>query len=207
MLANLFTSPLFFFYTVIALLLAITVHEFSHALIADRLGDPTARLGGRLTLNPLAHLDPIGTIALLLIGFGWGKPVPFDPYNLSKPKRDGALISLAGPVSNMVLAIFCSLILHLLTWGTTASLFAPLLETIIYFNIVLAVFNLLPIHPLDGFKIVSGILPADKSRQWDELASYGMFFLLILLLPLQGRSMVSNILQPPIRFLLSILLP
>src|SRR3990167_4179895 len=90
-------DPLLFGIWALVLVLAITIHEFSHAFVAERLGDPTARLMGRLTFNPLAHLDPIGTFALLIIGIGWGKPVPFDPFNLKNPRRDSALISLAGP--------------------------------------------------------------------------------------------------------------
>src|SRR4051812_27134518 len=106
MIGSLFTSPLSFFVAAIALLIAITVHEFSHALSADKLGDPTPRLQGRISLNPLVHLDPIGTLLILFVGFGWGKPVVFDPFNLKNPRKDAAIISLAGPASNFILAIF-----------------------------------------------------------------------------------------------------
>src|SRR5438876_3599187 len=105
-------NPIEFVLGLAALIIAITIHEFSHALAAEHLGDPTPRLQGRLTLNPLAHLDPLGTILLILVRFGWGKPVVFDPYNLRNPRRDGAIISIAGPVSNVLLAIVCSLLLH-----------------------------------------------------------------------------------------------
>src|SRR3990172_8857289 len=96
-------NPVEFIFGLVALIVAITIHEFSHAAAAERLGDPTPRLQGRLTLNPLAHLDPLGTLMLILIRFGWGKPVQFDPYNLRHPRRDSAIISLAGPTSNIVL--------------------------------------------------------------------------------------------------------
>src|SRR3989304_9414536 len=97
-----------------ALLIAVTIHEFAHAFIADKLGDPTPGMQGRISLNPLRHLDPIGTLMLILFRFGWGKPVPFDPFNLRHPKRDSAIIALAGPVSNIILAIFASFILRFL---------------------------------------------------------------------------------------------
>ena len=108
MLSYLFTNPLSFLIFLAALFLAISIHEAAHAWAADRLGDPTARFSGRLTLNPFAHLDPLGTLMLFLFGFGWGKPVPVDYYNLRQPRRDAALISLAGPLSNLILAIFIS---------------------------------------------------------------------------------------------------
>src|SRR3990172_6432841 len=109
------SNPITFIFSLVALVVAISIHEFAHAAAADRLGDPTPRLQGRLTLNPLAHLDPIGTLMLLLIRVGWGKPVQFDPYNLKNPRRDAALISLAGPASNLILAIVLALIIKLIT--------------------------------------------------------------------------------------------
>src|SRR5687767_10671057 len=108
MLESLVASPLFFIAWVISLLLSISFHEAAHAYAADRLGDPTPRSQGRLTLNPLAHLDPLGTLMLLLFRFGWGRPVQFDPYNLKNPRQDAAIISLAGPATNLVLALFAS---------------------------------------------------------------------------------------------------
>src|SRR3990167_4058068 len=128
MLFDLFSSLETLFIVIIALLSAITIHEFSHAWVADRLGDPTPRLMGRVTLNPLAHLDPIGTIALLLIGFGWGKPVQFDPFNLENPRRDSALVSLAGPLSNITLASLLSIVLRFSI--TPLSPLAPLINII-----------------------------------------------------------------------------
>ena len=121
MLELLATNPILFLVWVAALLTAITIHEFAHAYSADRLGDPTPRSQGRLTLNPLAHLDPLGTLMLILVRFGWGKPVQFDPYNLANPKRDAAIISFAGPLSNLILATILSIILRLVS-----SPFSPL---------------------------------------------------------------------------------
>lgn len=204
---------------IIALIVAITIHEFSHAYLADRLGDPTPRLQGRLTLNPLAHLDLLGTIMLLIARFGWGKPVVFDPFNLRHPRRDAAIISLAGPVSNLILATLCSLLLQILfsarlilLSNSLISVFVylliGLLKPVIVLNVVLAVFNLVPIHPLDGFKIVGGILPADRAREWYQLEPYGMIFLLFLIFPIfGGASPISQLISPIINFILSLLLP
>lgn len=212
MIQDIFSNPLSTVLYFVALVIAITVHEWAHAFTADRLGDPTPSLQGRVTLNPLAHLDPLGTIMLVLFRFGWGKPVQFDPYNLRKPKRDTTLISLAGPASNIVMAILASLLVRVLDLGFLPlsgfipSLFATFLVQLTIVNIVLAVFNLIPIHPLDGFKIVAGLLPDHYHRQWMELERYGMIFLIALVLPFFG-SPITRIISPPINFLLQLLLP
>lgn len=191
-----------------ALLVAITVHEFAHAAMADRLGDPTPRLMGRLTLNPLAHLDPIGTLMLFIFRFGWGKPVPIDIFNLRSPRRDSALISLAGPASNLILAILLSLLLRLFSINNQQLAISNLFfSPLIFLNVALAVFNLLPIHPLDGFKIVLGFLPPEQADQWEELRSFGPLILFLLIFPLFGQSLISTILGPIINFLLQILIP
>ncbi len=209
-------NPLEFVFSLAALIVAITIHEFSHAYAAERLGDPTPRLQGRLTLNPLAHLDPLGTLMLVLIHFGWGKPVQFDPYNLRHPRRDSAIISLAGPISNILLATLCSLIiqilftlrLELLPYSIVGLMLTGFLQQLIVFNVILAVFNLVPIHPLDGFKVVEGILPEKSAREWHELERYGMIFLLFLLFPIFGGSApVTRLISPVINFFLSFLLP
>lgn len=217
MLADFFNNPFAFLLSVAALILAITFHEYAHAYVADRLGDPTPSLQGRLTLNPLAHLDPLGTIMLLLVRFGWGKPVQFDPFNLRHPRRDAALISLAGPGMNLSLAILSSVILRILLTIPFAaasplmmilSLAMQFLVVFITINIILCVFNLIPIHPLDGFKIVGGILSEDKAREWYQLQSYGIVFLMILMFfPFSGPSFINNLMSPPVSFLLNILLP
>jgi len=210
MLTELFTNPFSFLVWFLALLVAITVHEFSHAAAADRLGDPTPRLAGRLTLNPFAHLDPLGTLMLLLVRFGWGKPVPIDPFNLKNPRRDAALISLAGPASNLILAMVLSFLIRFPFFpfiGLVGYLFIEVLKPIIVLSVILAIFNLLPIHPLDGFKIVAGFLRDDLVNQWEELAGLGPFFLLFLILPFFGGSIIGNIISPIISFILRILLP
>lgn len=203
MIDYLLTNPLSFLIWLIALVVAITIHEFSHALIADKLGDPTPRLMGRLTLNPLAHLDPIGTLMILLIRFGWGKPVQFDPFNLRNPRRDAALISIAGPTSNLLLALFLSFLVR-------SPFFPPfilqILFPIIFLNVALAVFNLIPIHPLDGFKIVGGILSEEQAREWYSLERYGLLFLLFLILPIGGNSLLFSIIFPVVNFILFLFL-
>jgi Zn-dependent protease len=193
-----------FVFNLIALIVAITIHEFSHAWAAEHLGDPTPRLQGRLTLNPLAHLDPIGTILLILVRFGWGKPVQFDPFNLRHPRRDSAIISIAGPVSNILLATIVSLILRL----PMPMIIAAFSVQLLYMNIVLAIFNLVPVHPLDGFKIVEGFLPEEQAREWHQLERYGMIFLIFLLFPIfGGTAPIVRIISPVINFFLHIFLP
>lgn len=188
---------------VAALLVAITVHEAAHAYLADRLGDPTPRLQGRLSLNPLVHLDLLGTLMLFLVGFGWGKPVQFDPYNLKNPQKDAALISFAGPVSNILTAVAASLLLRAFPDGEV------LLTALIRLNVLLAIFNLVPIHPLDGGKVLSGLLEPSQARAFDGFVGrYGIFILLLLILPIFGGTpILFNFISPLINFLLGILLP
>lgn len=188
----------------IALLIAITIHEFSHALAADKLGDPTASLAGRISLNPLKHLDPIGTLMLLFFRFGWGKPVPFDPFNLRHPKRDAALISLAGPASNLILAAVCALILKLIPVSFITSV---VLIPLIIMNVNLAVFNLLPIPPLDGAKILYGFLPRSWADEYNDfMGSYGSILLILLILPIGGSSLAINLIMPVINLITKLLL-
>src|SRR3990172_6742222 len=206
---------------IFAFVVAITIHETAHAFMADKLGDPTARLMGRLSLNPLVHYDRVGTTLLLVlvvtraigipvIPFGWAKPVVFDPYNLKNPRRDSALISLAGPASNILLAFILSIILRL-----TSSLFPAFLTLSIFIypaimlNVVLALFNLVPIHPLDGGKIFIGLLPAREAKDADIfLRRYGFIILLFLIFPtFSGTSPIFFVLSPVIDFILGILIP
>jgi Zn-dependent protease len=172
-------------------LLALTIHEFAHGWIANRLGDPTARLQGRLTLNPLAHLDPIGTLAIVLIGFGWARPVPVDYRYLARPRRDMMLIAAAGPVSNLVMAAASAFCYRMIPWGTAGFEWAWLILPVrtmlrmgVWVNVVLAVFNLLPIPPLDGSRVVSGILPVRHAISYSRLEPYG--FVIIFLLFFSG---------------------
>ena len=196
------------FISFLALIICITFHEFCHAFVADRLGDPTPRSYGRLTLNPLAHADPIGTIFLPLISaftglptIGWAKPVPIDPFNFKNPKRDEMLVAIAGPGGNLLLALFCSLIFKLLGIQNI------LLYLLILINISLAIFNLLPIPPLDGSKIFLNLLPENKSIQWQQaLDRYGFILLIILVfLPIGGSSIFQIILSPVVNFILTLL--
>lgn len=210
MLDLLFVNPLEFLAVAGLLIMAISIHEFSHAFAADSLGDPTPRLMGRLTLNPLAHLDPIGLLLLLFIGFGWGKPVPFDPFNLRNPKKDAAIISFAGAFSNLLMAFTSSLVLQMIANLPLLGLnlfLTEILKTFIYFNVILAVFNLLPVHPLDGFKVVAGLLPQKLYRDWMELERYGMIILLFLIFPFYGTAPIARIISPIVNLILSFLIP
>jgi len=194
-------------------LLAITVHEFAHGYVAYRLGDPTAKLAGRLTFNPISHLDLFGTIALVLVKIGWAKPVPVDPRNLRNPKTDMLWISLAGPGANMVAAVCLAVIVHALVaifWGKpggelTAFILRPLFPILVWgiqMNIILAIFNLIPVPPLDGFSVLTGLLPNRQAYMLEQLQPYGVFILLLLLM----TGVVSSIVFPPVFFIRGILL-
>ena len=203
MLSELFSNPILFFVWAISLVIAVTIHEFAHAIAADKLGDPTPSLDGRVTLNPLKHLDPVGTIMLLLFRFGWGKPVPFDPFNLKHPKRDSALIALAGPASNLILAT----ILSLATKLTGSPILTLISIPLIMMNVNLAIFNLLPVPPLDGSKILYGLLPTDWADEYNHfMHSYGQILLILLILPIGGSSLAINLILPVINFLTRLLL-
>ena len=203
---------------ILAFVVAITIHEAAHAWMADKLGDPTARLSGRLSLNPLVHYDPIGTTMLLVliimrevlkipvIPFGWAKPVQFDPYNLRNPRRDSALISLAGPLANLTLALTLSLALRILP---LPFFLGSLILPIVVLNVVLAIFNLVPIHPLDGGKIFVGLLPENEANEADLfLKRYGIIILFFLIFPTFGEtSPLFRVISPLIDFILKLLLP
>lgn len=182
---------------VLIILIAVSVHEFAHAWAADRLGDPTAKLEGRLTLNPLAHLDPIGTLTLFIFGFGWGKPVPIDRYNLQNPRRDEALISFAGPASNIILALIVGIIIKFFSPQLPITNY-QLLTSFLAINFGLAYFNLLPIPPLDGSKILFGLLPVETAIELEQtLSQYGIILLLMLFVPIfNGQSLISIVLWP-----------
>lgn len=210
LLSLLFSNPVGFLIIASLLVIALSVHEFAHAWVADHLGDPTARIAGRLTLNPTAHLDPLGTLLLFIAGFGWGKPVPFDPFNLKDPKKDAAVISFAGPGANIIMAIVASILLRIFVFSPFSAIqnvLAQIIEIFIRYNILLAVFNLIPVHPLDGFKVIAGLLPHKYYADWMSLAPYGMFFLILLIFPFFGSSPIMNLISPIINFILSLLLP
>lgn len=193
----------------ISILIALSVHEWAHAVVANMLGDPTAEHEGRLTLNPISHLDPMGTILFLFVGFGWGKPVPVNPTYFKKPKRDMALVAFAGPLSNFVLAWIAFIGLFLIgtahVGSDALSILAPaghnglwtvieqVLRTSLFINLALMAFNLLPIAPLDGSKILHMFIPPRHEELYQQFMARGMLFLLLLLI-------MERVLNIPILF-------
>ena len=193
----------------IALVVGITVHEFSHAWSATQLGDYTARGQGRLTLNPVRHLDPLGTILIFVAGFGWGKPTPVSPQHLRIGARPGmAVVALAGPISNMVVATLAALPFRLGTVSFGSGIDSLFLQSLVLWNIVLAVFNLLPIAPLDGFKVALGILPRAAAAVFERTERFGMVLLMVIVLVdvLTPIGILSRILFPAIGVLRQLLL-
>lgn len=185
LILNVLSNPLLAVGFLVGILSAIAVHEFAHALAAVKAGDPTPKLAGRLTLNPLAHLDPLGTIFLLLAGFGWGKPVPINPFNLPNPQRSQAWISLSGPLANIILALILSTPIRLSQFGIwpeglAATQILQILQIIIEINLLLAVFNLLPIPPLDGSKILFAFVSQETQVAIEQIGPWVLFALLFL---------------------------
>ncbi len=187
----LFTDPIYLLSFLPVLLFSLTFHEAAHAWMSNRLGDPTARMLGRLSLNPLVHLDVVGTLMLVMTGrFGWAKPVPFDPRNLADPRRGMFKIAAAGPASNLILAIGCGLIVRVLIgygWGTEVQTgFIHVLGKIfamgVIMNLSLAFFNLIPLPPLDGSKILMGLAPPAWDRMLFNLERIGPPILIGLIL-------------------------
>jgi Zn-dependent protease len=199
---------------VIALVIALDIHEFFHAWMANELGDPTPRHLGRLTLNPLAHMDPLGTLMIFLAGFGWGKPVPVNPYNLRGGAKSGmALVSFAGPLANLVTAAIFAIPVRL---GVVApNLFnrgllptsGQLITTIILINVTLAIFNLIPLAPLDGFKVVVGLLPYHWAYRFAQYEPYGPAVLMFLVLAgsFTRFDILGGVMYPFVRLVLRLL--
>ena len=194
------------------ILAALTFHEYAHGWVADKLGDPTARLSGRLTFNPLAHLDPIGTLALIFSPVGWAKPVPVNFHNLRHPRRDMVWVAAAGPGANLILAAVSAWSLRLFEGGGAivesswlAGLATPLflmLQVSVLINVALAIFNLLPLPPLDGGRIVSGLLPPRQAASYGRLERYGFVILLVLIF----SGAVDRLIWPPIALVAGLLL-
>lgn len=213
--------------SLIILIFSAIIHEVAHGFVADKLGDPTARLLGRLTLNPKSHIDPIGSIFLPLILiiqsfytgtgliFGWAKPIPIDPFNLKEGKKDIALVALSGPLVNIVIALISSIIIRLIsavtivnpTLGLILMILIFFLKLVIYLNLLLAVFNLLPIPPLDGSKVFAQFLPEDKANAYLSIGQFGIFILFFLLMFPIGNFSLGSLLFQLINFSQSLLLP
>ena len=193
-------------YVVPAIIIALTFHEYAHARVAYHFGDPTAKQAGRLTLNPLKHLDPIGTLVLIIANFGWAKPVPVnDMYFEGSRKRKMLFVALAGPMTNLlqavVGAIILTLVLNFVSYGTVSNYAVTFLNFYVTINIVLAVLNLLPIPPLDGSKILGGLLPDRFGKYISMLDRYGFIILIILVI----SGLLSKILIPMVDFLVNML--
>lgn len=178
------------------LLIAVTFHEYAHAFVADKLGDDTPRRQGRLTLNPLAHLDPYGTFLMIFAGFGWGKPVEINPINFNRKvsmKGGSALVSIAGPLMNFILAIICAIIYGILlrtsiVYSKTGEIIMEIILYTMSMNIGLGVFNLIPLPPLDGSKVLLALLPS-RAQEWYENNQHILYiiFLVIWITPIAGQ--------------------
>jgi len=166
----------------VALVVGITFHEFSHALIADLLGDHRPRALGRVTLNPVAHIDPVGALVFVIAGFGWGKPVPVNVYAL-RPGRIGmAMVAAGGPIANVIVAVVAAVLYRVLEMGGTGGFVLEIGRWIVYFNLLLALFNLIPIPPLDGYNVLLAFLPPKAAFNVQRYAQYGVIVLLLLIL-------------------------
>ena len=189
------------------LLFALTVHELAHGWVAFRLGDPTAKMAGRLTMNPLKHLDPLGVLAFVIMKIGWAKPVPVDPRYFRNPQKDMLLVALAGPGANVLLALASALLARVLVSVPVLPLFVlqPLVGMLVasvWINIMLAVFNIIPIPPLDGSKVLMGVLPPEAARSFARIEPFGFFILLALFY----TGVIGGLILPIIRFSNNLLL-
>jgi Zn-dependent protease len=166
-------------YLIIALVVCITVHEAAHAWVALKLGDPTAQMEGRVSLNPMRHLDILGTIMIFIAHFGWGKPVPYNYHNLKHPRRDSALISMAGPLTNLLTALIIAVFIRYLTMPLVVF---EVMRAIYSLSIILFLFNLIPISPLDGSKLLGLIIPASMENFYRRFISQGPLYIIILII-------------------------
>lgn len=210
--------PALFVGRIVALIVALSIHEFAHAFAAYQLGDRTAERSGRLTLNPLAHLDPIGSLMMITVGFGWAKPVPVNPANLRGDKlRSMGLTAFAGPLSNIVQAFVFALPIRFglvdFDWGVLipgvleGTSWLPslglILSLLVWMNLLLAVFNLIPLGPLDGMKVLLGLLPSQLAYRLEPLARYGSLLLLVLMV--WGGGLIGSLIFPPAYHMLGLL--
>lgn len=200
-------NPLILLYRIPALLVAITVHEYAHGRVSEAFGDPTPRWSGRLSLNPIRHLDMLGSLMILLVGFGWAKPVPVNPNYYKNPRRDMALVGLAGPITNFVTAIILGRLgFFFLTGPLGSSDLAPILGDfliwIVLINIALGLFNLVPIPPLDGSKVLAYFVPDRLLPAYWQLEKYGILILLLVLFV--SGNILWQILTPLMRFVLGV---
>ena len=206
-------DPITLISRLITLVIALTVHEFSHAKTADWFGDTTPRAHGRVTLNPLRHLDPFGSLMMVFAGFGWAKPVPVNPYALGMRSPSAyMLVALAGPMSNILLAILAAVPLRLglvdpFSGGQFMSLLYNFLNQFIFLNLILAFFNLIPLAPLDGDKVAGYFFPPSWARVLDRIRPYGPIILMLVLfgLPYVGIDVLGTLLFPPIRTVYNLL--
>ena len=195
-------DPIAFVAFIVAIVLGITVHEFMHAYTAHRLGDDTGRLLGRMTLNPMAHFDLFGTLLLVVAGFGYGKPVPFNESRL-RSSSSVALVALAGPAANFAIAALCAIPLRFGAADPFGGAYTEILAFVVYFNCVLGIFNLVPIPPLDGSNVVYGLLPPRQQYTWRQFQQYGPMLLLLLLFV--GQRLLFQIVFGPAQALANLL--
>lgn len=196
LLSLLMNNPVTFLLLAVPLLYSVILHEIAHGLVASWFGDNTAKYSGRLTLNPMAHLDPMGTLMLFFVGFGWAKPVPVNYNNLNNSRLGIMAVALAGCITNILLATVAIFLMQLQVFNTNPA-FATIFPIVIKINIMLAAFNLIPIPPLDGSKVLMGFLPEEAQSNLARIEPYGFFIIIILL--------YTGILYPVIDFIQSIL--